>query len=137
MAESEEHRALVGLLRRTVCQRFEAYEGLCVYWDDSDTPHGSRPRAIDGFVPDLLAVSVPPLFTVLGEAKSTRDLRTRRSHAQLRCFLRYLANSPAPKLILAVPPATAAYAQHLLRAMKAQEGAGLVGTEILTPVGSF
>lgn len=137
MAESDVHRELVRLLRHTVSQRYEAHAGLCVYWDDGDTPPGSRPPTIDGFVPDLLAVSVPPLFTVLGEAKSTKDLTTRRSHAQIRCFLRHLMYSPTPSLILAVPPATAPYAQQLIRAMKAQEGAGVVETEILTPVGSY
>ncbi len=133
MPESHVHTALVSLLLRFVKERHGSNLGLCVYCDEAAAQRGDKPRPINGFVPDILVVTVPASFTIIGEAKRHRDLDTPHSRSQLRAFLRFLRYSPEPHLMLAVPVAAHASAFGLIQRLQWDEAATNVDVEILTP----
>ena len=137
MPESQVHATLVGLLLQSLAERHGANLGLCIYCDTAAAHREDKPRPINGFVPDVLAVTVPPSFTIIGEAKRHRDLDTPHSRSQLRAFLRYLRYSPDPHLMLAVPVTAHASAFGLMQRLQWDEGAANVDVEIVTPAGSL
>src|SRR6266542_6543237 len=132
MPESHVHTALVSLLLRFVKERHGSNLGLCVYCDEAAAQRGDKPRPINGFVPDILVVTVPASFTIIGEAKRHRDLDTPHSRSQLRAFLRFLRYTPDPHLMLAVPVAAHAAAYALMQSLQWVEGAANVEIEIIT-----
>jgi hypothetical protein len=133
MPESRDHSGLVQLLLASVDLRHGSNDGLCVYCDAGDRQTDSKPRRINGYVPDVFVVTVPTSLTVIGEAKVHRDLVTPHSQAQMRAFLRFLRYSPDPYMLLAVPVAAAATAFGLLERLRFMEGAENVQTQIITP----
>jgi hypothetical protein len=132
MAESEEHTRLVKLLIDCITRRHGAHPGLCIYSDRSECRRDEKPRPVEGFVPDVLAVTTPTSFTIIGEAKTHIDLATPRSHAQIRTFLRFLEYSASPLFMLAVPVSAHAFAFGMMQNLKRQAAADRVPTEILT-----
>jgi len=133
MPESHVHATLVNLLLRSLSERYGGNLGLCVYCDTAAAQREDKPRPIYGFVPDVLALTVPASFTIVGEAKRHRDLETPHSRSQLRAYLRYLRYSPDPHLMLAVPVAAHASAFGLMRRLQWDEGAANVDIEVVTP----
>jgi hypothetical protein len=129
--ESIQHAHLVQRIIDWVMERHGADPGLCVFRDTADAPLGTKPRAISGYVPDVLARTVPASFVLVGEAKWYGDLDTRRSQAQLRAFLEYLALQPEPKLVLATPWGLAGTARLTVRHAAKAVRAGHVSVEFL------
>jgi hypothetical protein len=132
MADSDEHARLVKLLIDCITARHGAHPGLCIYSDRSESRRDEKPRPVDGFVPDVLAVTTPTSFTIIGEAKTHIDLVTPRSHAQIRAFLCFLEHCASPLFILAVPVSAYAFAFSVVQNLKRQVAASRVPTEILT-----
>jgi hypothetical protein len=132
MPESQVHSTLVSLLLRFLNERHGGNLGLCVFCDAAASQREDKPRPINGFVPDVLALTVPASFTIIGEAKLHRDLDTPHSRSQLRAFLRFLRYSPDPHLMLAVPVAAHASAYGLMQRLQWDEGAANVDVEIVT-----
>ncbi|SRR6266702_2626572 len=133
MPESQLHAGLVQLLTDCIAVRHARNSGICVFADTSTARRGEKPRPVNGFVPDVLAITVPQSFTIIGEAKSYADLDTVHSRFQVRAFLDFLKYSPDPRFMLAVPASAHASAFSLLRTLKHQVGADRVPTEIITP----
>ena len=69
---------------------------------------------IDGYVPDVFVTDVPITTTLIGEAKTRRDLETDRSRRQITAFLSYLANTPQGIFVLSVPMLAGTTARHIL-----------------------
>jgi hypothetical protein len=132
MPDSEEHTRLVKLLIDCITARHGTHPGLCIYSDRSECRRDEKPRPVEGCVPDVLAVTTPASFTIIGEAKTHIDLGTPRSHAQIRSFLRFLEYSASPLFILAVPVSTYAFAFSMVQNLKRQATADHVQTEIVT-----
>ena len=132
MAESEEHTRLVKLLIDCITARHGTHPGLCIYSDRSECRRDEKPRPVEGFVPDVVAVTTPTSFTIIGEAKTHIDLATPRAHCQIRTFLRFLEYSANPLFILAVPVSAHAFAFSVVQNLKRQAAADHVPTEILT-----
>lgn len=133
MPESLAHLKLVQLLKGCIVARHGADGGLCIFADEPDVRRGDKPRPVEGFVPDVFAVTVPRSLTIIGEAKSFSDLYTPHSRAQIRAFLRFLRYSVSPRLILAVPAPAHASAHGILTALKLETEAQVVFTEVITP----
>lgn len=102
MPESFAHRMLADRIVEYVSKRF-AHVGALVLLADKPGRRDEPPPRIGGFVPDVYAADVPTTFTVLGEAKTGKDLFTPRSSRQIAAFLRFLAISPHGVFVLSVP----------------------------------
>ena len=133
MPESQGHAHLVNLLIDYIAWQHGTNPGLCVYSDRPGSRRDEKPRPVEGSVPDVLAITVPESFTIIGEAKTYTDLGTPRSRSQIRTFLRFLQYSVCPHFILAVPPAAYAFAFGIIQTLKWEVAALSVSTEIITP----
>lgn len=115
---------MVQAIASWVGTRYGDDPGLCIFLDAADTPPGCKPPPISGYIPDVLARTVPASFVIIGEAKWYRDLETRRSQAQLRAYLNYLALQRDAQLVLATPWVLAGRARAIAR-----QAARATGTE--------
>ena len=114
MSESMAHTRLVGVIVDWVKVKHSATKGLCLYCDCPPVLETEKPNPIDGFFPDVCAVTTPPEMTLLGEAKTTQDLESLRSYNQILAFLRFLSVRPCPMLIIATPWRATATAKHII-----------------------
>jgi hypothetical protein len=73
-----------------------------------------KPSPIEGFFPDVCAISTPPALTLIGEAKTVPDLESQRSYKQFLAFLRFLVARPKPTLVVATPWQATATARNML-----------------------
>ena len=63
-------------------------------------------------MPDVYATDVPTTRTLIGEAKTRRDLETDHSRQQIEAFLGHLAHTPNGIFVLSVPLAATATARR-------------------------
>lgn len=112
--ESDIHKRLVHHLAQYVRERHDTDGNLALFFDGNATG-GERPRRIEGHLPDLSAFDVPKTFTIIGEAKTTRDIETVRSQRQIRTFMDHLALQKRSFFYLAVPFFLQPRAHHVLQ----------------------
>src|SRR5438093_9754631 len=103
MGETIVHTRLVAVIVNWVRAKYHATPGLCLFCDCPTVHQSEKPYPIEGFFPDVCAISTPPRFTLIGEAKTLPDLESARSYLQLLAFLRFLAARPSPVLVVATP----------------------------------
>ncbi len=65
-------------------------------------------------MPDVFVTDVPVTTTLIGEAKTQRDLETDHSRQQIVAFLRYLSKTSRGIFVLSVPMVAGATARRLL-----------------------
>lgn len=118
MPESAQHARLVDRIVRWVVEHHGAHPGLCIFRDGPEADPGNKPFPVGGFVPDVVARTVPSSFLIIGEAKWYRDLETRRSRRQLHAYLEHLALQPDPRLVIAIPWPLAGTARSIVRNAK-------------------
>jgi hypothetical protein len=114
MSETLAHTRLVGVIVNWVKVEYPATPGLCLFCDCPPILETEKPSAIEGFFPDVCAISTPPAVTLIGEAKTVPDLESQRSYKQFVAFLRFLAARPKPTLVVATPWQAAATAKNLI-----------------------
>lgn len=117
MAEGNQHRALVQRLERFAILMQDEFPYLMVSLDLPGSKW-QRPPRIGGHVPDMLAQTVPRTMSVIGEAKSERDLESGRSAEQIGGYIRYLRSVECAALLLAVPWPVAATARAVVNKAK-------------------
>ena len=116
MSESTLHRELVTCMANYVK---ENYSNFMIVTDLQEKPGDDTPPNIDGYRPDLFAtLANSPDFLrtnkandyrgkekhyIIGEAKTSGDLKTKRSEMQISSFLSYLNNQRVSSFILSVP----------------------------------
>ena len=123
MPESTEHLDLIKRLANYVNSKFSECGSLSVICDLPTIIGGERPPRIKGFTPDLFATDVPTTRTILGEAKTDKDLETDHSRRQLSAFIDYLSHQAGGLLIVAVPWRVVGAAQRMIRGIFIQAGA--------------
>ena len=114
MSETLAHTRLVGVIVRWVQAQHPATPGLCLFCDCPPVLETEKPSPIEGFFPDVCAISTPPAVTLIGEAKTVPDLETQRSFKQFLAFLRFLAARPKPTLVVATPLQATAMARNII-----------------------
>jgi hypothetical protein len=122
MPESTQHVALVRRLVSYVNSTFSECQSLSVICDLPIPIGGERPPRIQGFTPDLYAVDVPATKTILGEAKTQKDLETEHTRHQLTAFLYYLSCQSRGVLIVAVPWQIVGATQRTMRLITGAAG---------------
>ena len=103
MPESATHAGLVQAIIDYMEREFGTLAEIAVREDVVLARRGERPPRVGGFVPDVYATDVPTTRTLIGEAKTQRDLETDHSRQQIEAFLSYLAQTPNGVFVLSVP----------------------------------
>jgi len=128
MSESIAHTRLVGVIVNWVKAKYSATPGLCLFCDCPPVLETEKPSPIEGFFPDVCAVTTPPALTLLGEAKTSTDLESPRSFNQLLAFFRFLAARPQPTLVIATPWQAIVTAKHIV--VLARRESGVNGVQV-------
>lgn len=135
MPESERHARLVKAIIAHLEERVGTISDIAIR-DDSIRPlRGERPPKLPRFIPDVYATDVPTTKTMIGEAKTARDLETDRSQMQIASFLEHLSHTPNGLFILAVPPDRKARAKWLLAKLAGPLGVNMPEIEIIDDSG--
>ena len=102
MSESALHIALVRTIRDWALGQYGPVDwGFYVL---ADLPESKdKPPMVCGFRPDVLARNSGTGMTLIGEAKTSQDLKITHTFAQLRAYLGYLRHVRRPVLAVAVP----------------------------------
>ena len=137
MSETLAHTQLVGLVLRWIKSTHSETPGFCIFCDCPSILETEKPSAIEGFFPDICALSTPPAVTVLGEAKTLPDLESSRSYKQFLAFLRFLAARPEPHLVLATPWQAVKTAKCIIAQAKRETKSELVTIHFLTDQSSL
>ncbi|RUW94395.1 hypothetical protein [Mesorhizobium sp. M7A.F.Ca.US.010.02.1.1] len=114
MPESATHASLVQAVIAYVEREFGDLADIAVREDAVRPLRGERPPRVEGYVPDVYATDVPTTTTIIGEAKTKRDLETEHSRRQISAFLSYLSNTPRGVFVLSVPWTAGAIARRLV-----------------------
>jgi hypothetical protein len=122
MAESTQHLQLLQRILDYVWLTFGELYSLSVLHDLPTTVGGEKPPRLGGFCPDVYATDVPVTTTIIGEAKTARDLETEHSRNQLTAFIAHLSSQSSGVLIVAVPWQSTGAAQRMLRQLASKAG---------------
>lgn len=111
MSESNQHNQLVFAMVRYVENKHPKYK---ILFDIQEYPGDNIPNQINGFRPDLHAISNNNKHHIIGEAKTTNDLNSQRSKKQIVSFITYLKNQNTSSFLLSIPYDSGARAKVLL-----------------------
>ena len=135
MPESEQHARLVRSIITHLELCLDPINEIMVRDDSLQPIRGERPPRIGNFVPDVYASDVPTTRTVIGEAKTPKDLETDHSRQQIAAFLDHLAHTPNGLFILAVPPSLKPRARWLVKELGGSLGSKVPKTEVIDCMG--
>jgi hypothetical protein len=131
MGESAHHVELVTRIVHWIQTQHAGNDGLSILADTVSFPSTRRPPLVGGFVPDVLALTAPSSFLILGEAKTFADVFSTRTNGQLRAYLRYLSTQHDATFVMAMPLAALGAARSLVRRIQREMGARHVRTMFL------
>jgi len=114
MGESKTHALLRGAIVRWLEEQFGQSEAAAALIDDPDSFPSCFPPSIEGFTPDVFFRQTIRGISIIGEAKTSRDLETKHSREQFAGYFKYLSSHPGSILVVAVPWHTANQAKSLL-----------------------
>lgn len=103
MPESATHAFLVRAIIKYVEREFGKLVDIGIRDDAIHPVRGERPPMIEGYVPDVYVTDVPTTRTLIGEAKTQKDIETEHSMRQISAFLKYLAETRNGVFVLSVP----------------------------------
>ena len=131
MSESIKHQLLVKQILAWINQEHGQNDGLSVLCDSGDVIAGRKPWIIGGFVPDIIAQTVPRSFYLIGEAKTASDLGTPHSMKQFAAYLDHLSCQEEGILVISTPFVAMAMARRMVKQVSKQTGAHHVTTKFL------
>lgn len=116
LSESKLHIELVKILADWICHK-SSYLGddKLVFIDSPYSLNQELPRKLGDYRPDILAYDNQTQRSVIGEAKTARDLNSSRSHDQIRSFLSYAYSDKQAVFILATQWDAVRYAYNLIK----------------------
>lgn len=103
MSESLQHLGLVRAILNYISGEHRKVSYLATLHDLPGAIRGEKPPRISGFAPDVYAADAPLTVTIIGEAKTVRDLETGHSRSQIRAFIEFLKHKERGVFVLAVP----------------------------------
>jgi hypothetical protein len=131
VSETIAHTRLVGVIITWLRVQYPTTSGLCLFCDCPPVLETEKPSPIEGFFPDVCAISTPPALTLIGEAKTALDLETQRSYKQFLAFLRFLVARPKPTLVVATPWQATATARSIIKRAQRESHAKAVQLRFL------
>lgn len=90
-----------------------------------------RPPNIGGHVPDVYARIDLLRRTIIGEAKTRKDLENEHAMSQFRAYLSYCAVNPQTRLVLAVPWEMRGFVHNLFNRLRLEMELPKEAVEIL------
>ena len=136
MGESKEHNLLVNAIEIWIEKNKCGIDNICLFTDSGHTPAAKRPKPINGHVPDVFAENLKQeKWTIIGEAKTARDLDAKRSETQIKSFLEYCSLYDETMFILAVPWDITRYAKSLLKEFKRELGLERIESIVINELG--
>jgi hypothetical protein len=114
MSESADHTSFVDEIVRFIERLTHPRSDLVVYRDGPETTPQKLPPKLGGYRPDVLARLWRDHTFFIGEAKTSSDLGSSRTVAQLTAFLAEVAQNPKGTFILCAPFASYPTARSLL-----------------------
>lgn len=117
MSEGEFHVRLVTALLGAMVRHY-ANDELTVCADIASTREYLPPTLIGNQRPDVWARTGHSRTTIVGEAKTPRDVDTLHTRAQLKAFLEFLACETKSVIWMSVPLAQAGEAMRLVRGLR-------------------
>ncbi|WP_319526170.1 hypothetical protein [uncultured Desulfosarcina sp.] len=136
MGESKKHNSLVIAIEKWIEKNKGGGDNTCLLTDSGLSSSKSRPKPINGHVPDIYAENLTKeRWIIIGEAKTARDLESKRSEKQIKEFLKYCASYPGTLFILSVPWDTTIYARSLLKIFKKELGFPDLTTLVINELG--
>lgn len=133
MSESETHSRLVAAMLRAV-QDWADGAVLEVWADHSATREHPVPFVIGQSQADLIAIRRDTRFTVIGEAKTQRDVDNAHTQRQLVEYYEFLLTQPGGLLWISVPFGIAGAALRVAKTIRREakcERVGLIVSEWL------
>ena len=114
MPESAAHASLVQAVILYAEREFGNLSDIAVREDAVHPVRAERPPMIEGHVPDVFVTDVPTTTTLIGEAKTQRDLDTDHTRRQIFAFLSYLSKTPQGIFVMSVPLGAGVTARRIL-----------------------
>lgn len=106
-------------------------DGGRIYRDLQNENPQNIPPMINGYRPDIYVSSLPPIFNIIGEAKTSWDLEREHSMEQLTAFLSYCNITKDTMLILAVPWDMVRLARAIIKNIKKKNNIQSVEATVL------
>jgi hypothetical protein len=120
--ESNQHIELVKSMANFVRANYFNYNLIA---DLKNFPGDLSPPNISGSIPDLYAFSSKEKHYIVGEAKTSKDLKTSHSEKQIVNFLLFLKKKDISSFILSVPYSSADEARWMLQMMTKEHNLSL------------
>lgn len=117
MSESREHQELIINISNYVKNKFSNYH---ISIDIQNYIGDDVPILINNHKPDLYANSLDKNHCIIGEAKTSFDLNSRRSEKQIMAFLHYLRPKQNSDFMLSVPYCSGDRAKTMLYFLSVQ-----------------
>ena len=128
MGESYIHVCLV----KEIISWVERHDPQAVIFADSCIVNAYHtPPNIGGHVPDVYARVNSLMQTIIGEAKTRKDLENDHSMSQFKAYLSYCRDYPGTRLILAVPWDMRRFVNNLFNRLKLEMELPADSVEIL------
>ena len=136
MGVSRCHEELVGAIVDWLQVQHPAADAMSVSADCIFCEHLPNPPLLNGFIPDVYAVGIVETRTIVGEAKTPKDLETPRSRAQFEAFLTHLCVCQNAQFVIATPWPSVNSAKAIVRSITKRrhiDGVDVVFLEPLSP----
>lgn len=126
MSESNTHIQLVEEMVCWITQYYLNGDRGYLLIDQPESKNGSKPPKINGYIPDVFTACAPNCRTVIGEAKTARDVDRPHSIEQIKAFLRHCSGQKDAVFILATPWPMSRFAKSLLKHLQQQTNSSSV-----------
>jgi len=132
MPESYEHITIVKRVLAYVETEYAAVGTLRALTDLPGDKLPTRPPIIGGYIPDVFCTDTPATMTVIGEAKTSKDLQTHRSLQQIATFYDHLAHAQGGHLAIGVQWPDEAFVINFLKRLRSKAPDKAVRASIVT-----
>ena len=134
MAVSRRHEELVDAIVDWLQTQHPNSGALSISAESIFCEHLPNPPLINGFIPDVYAVGMVEARTIIGEAKTSRDLETQHSRAQFEAFLTHLTDCRNAQLVIATPWTSVNTAKAIIRSIRKRQHINSVDVIYLEPL---
>lgn len=115
MPASYDHELMVKGLTVWAKSKESPFENCQLYSDCTLIPKYEMPPILNGFRPDIFAISKDNTAFLVGDAKTSTDVESNRTREQLTGFIEWLSSKEMGYIVLGVPWVSKASAMSLLK----------------------